>query len=306
MTNEYFDCEVAKERFALLVSKLHGAGLPDDYISKVLVESPFFDCFESNDLSSFLGESLESISARVFRKEAIYDYSSVPADPYYWAGLVVMGIMMNGRIPLKRVLLTMDLSEIVSCFAPFHEMSDERFLEYFLSLEKERSLLKRIREEKGLSLRKIAFLAGIKMPTLVRIDSSSEALFGTSFASLSALASLFALSGDVFKRTSSYIPFSFDLLKNGKMEEKLGKNICLYFSIPLEKGFSISHYYLNDKEAKGLLGEKGAIVDLSNPFGILYLSSNRLKRKFLSKEEFLFLYVKSSSELQKETGGLLF
>lgn len=306
MANEYFDCGLVKERFALLLSKLHEEGLPSDYISKTIVESPFFDCFEKNDLALFLSTSLESISSEVFKKETVFDYSSLPGDAYYWAGLAIMKIVMNLRLPLRRVLFTMPIKEFVACFEPYHEMSDEQFLEHFSSVEKSRSLLKAIRAEKGFSLPKISFLTGIKMPTLARMDSSTESLLGTSFANLSALSSLLGIPCDAFKRTSSYVPFSPSLLRDEKMAEILGENIRLYFNVPAKKGFSIAREYLESKEIKAVLEKEKPIVDLSDPFGIIYLSGGRAKRRFLSKEEFLFLYSKSCDELKQETRALLF
>ena len=306
MVNEYFDCELVKERFALLLSKLHETGLPAEYISQVIVESSFFDCFEKNDLTAFLSSSLESITSNVFRKEVIYDYSSKPGDPYYWAGLIIMSVMMNLRTPLKRILLIMPLPEIVSCFALYHEMNDEQFLEHFVSIEKERSLLKIIRKDKRLSLSKISFLTGIKVSTLERMDASTEALLSSSFSSLSLLADLFSLSTDVFKKVSSYVPYSDSILRSEKMETLLGKNLCIYFNIPAEKGFSITREYVENKEIRRLLQGKKALVDLSDPFGIAYLSCGCVKRKILSKEEFLLLYQKSVQELKAQENGLLF
>ena len=306
MANEYFDCELAKERFALLLSKLHESGLPSEYINQVIIESPFFDCFEKNNLDALLSLSLEKITSDIFRKEVIYDYSLKPGDPYYWAGLTIMSVMMNLRIPLKRVLLTMTLPEIVSCFALYHEMNDEQFLEHFASIGKERSLLKIIRKDKGLSLSKISFLTGIKLPTLVKADASTEALLSTSFSSLSLLTDLFSLSADVFKRVSSYVPYSNSILRSEKMETILGKNLCLYFNIPAGKGFSITREYVESKEIRRLLRENKALVDLSDPFGIIYFSCGRVKRKLLRKEEFLLLYQKSVQELKEQVDGLVF
>ncbi len=306
MANEYFDCELAKDRFALLLSKLHEAGLSSDYINKTIVGAPFFDCFEKNDLSSFLSSSLERISSEVFKKEVIFDYSREPGDPYYWAGLAIIKITMNLRVPLKRALLTMPLKEVASCFEPYHEMSDEQFLERYLFIEKSRSLLKSIREERGLSLSKISFLTGIKVPTLARMDLSTENLLNASFKSLAPLSALFSLPEDAFKKTSSYVPFSPALLGNQKMGEILGRRICLYFNIPAKEGFSIAREYLEGKGIKGIIRKGKPIVDLSDPFGVIYLSGGRVKRKFLAKEEFLLLYSGSCDELKQGTGALLF
>ena len=102
---KFIDATLVKNRFALLIAKLHDAGLLLDYINEVIVKSKFFDCFENNDLNEFMNSSFELITKNVFGKEVVYDYSHDLTNAYYWAGLAVMEIMMNLEIPLKRILL---------------------------------------------------------------------------------------------------------------------------------------------------------------------------------------------------------
>ena len=46
MEIKLFDASDIKERFALLIAKLHDAGFLLDYINEVMVKSSFFDCFD--------------------------------------------------------------------------------------------------------------------------------------------------------------------------------------------------------------------------------------------------------------------
>lgn len=208
MEIKFFEAPVIKEKFALLIAKLHSAGLLTDYINDTIIKSPFFDCFEKNDLEDFATLSFESITKAVFKKEVVYDYSLNYVNSYYWAGLSVMSIVMNLGMPLKRALLIMPLKEIVGAFDIYHEMHAEQFLNRYLELENERSLLKILRSSADLSVSKVSYLTGIKSSLLNLLDRSNDALFGTSLSNLAKLSQLFDISIDVFKRKSSLVPFS--------------------------------------------------------------------------------------------------
>ena len=303
---KFIDATLVKNRFALLIAKLHDAGLLLDYINEVIVKSKFFDCFENNDLNEFMNSSFELITKNVFGKEVVYDYSHDLTNAYYWAGLAVMEIMMNLEIPLKRILLIMPLKEIVSHFQLFHEMHPEQFIELYSNVEKTTSLFKILKNEENISTSRISYLTGIKQSLLNIFDKSNDTLFATSFSNLSKLSKLFDVSIDIFKKKSSYIPFSLSLLGNSEFKEIFAVNILRYFNMKQIDNYLVSSKYIEDKEVRSLLLNNKAIVDMSGPFGVLNISSNRVNRKYLNNEEFAFLYKKSIDELKLRISGLVF
>lgn len=298
MENKLFDYDKVKERFALLIAKLHDAGLPIDYINQVIVKSPFFDCFEKNDLNEFMTMSFETITEKIFGKEVVYDYSKEFINPYYWAGLEVMDVMANLEVPLKRILLIMPLKEIIGCFDVYHEMHHSQFLNHYQHIENSRNVLRVLRDDAGYSNSKISYLTGIKQSLLNIMDRTNATLFGTSFSNLTKLSQLFDVSIDVFKKKTSYLPYSDVLLKSKTFEPIFVKNILQYFNFDEADAFTISERYIEDKESRALLVNNKVIVSLSDPFGVIYVSSNRINRKYLAKEEFFFLYKKSLDELR--------
>lgn len=301
-----FEASAAKEKFALLIAKLHRAGLLIDYINDTMIRSPFFDCFEKNELDKFMTQSDETITRAVFKKEVIYDPSLNYVDEYYWAGLSVMSLMMNLAIPLKRILVLMPLKEVVGAYEVFHEMHPQRFLDHYAEKENERSLLKRLRKDKDLSISDIGRLTGIKTSALGFYDRSNAALFGASFPNLAKLSILLGVSIDAFRKESMFAPFSQYLLQSKAFEPILVEGILRYFKVKEGASYVVVDQYCEEKEIRKLLKDHKAIIDLSNPFGVIYVSSNRIRRRYLSKEEFLFLHKAAIEKLKARTNDLIF
>ena len=306
MEIKFFEASLVKEKFALLIAKLHRAGLLTEYIGDAIIKSPFFDCFENNDINDFMTLSFEAITKMVFNKEVLYDNATNYINDYYWAGQSIMNIMMNLEVPLKRILLIMPLQEIVGAFEVYHEMHDQNFLEHYLELEKERSLLKAIRSERGLSIPDIAYLTGIKASVLNLYDRSNDALFVSSFSNLTRLSNLFGISIDAFRTKSSFEPISQYVMQSKAFEPILVDGILKYFHIKDDATYTTVDHYLDDREIRALLDNHKAIVDLSNPFGIIHKSSNRIIRKYLSKEEFIFIHKAAIEKLKEQTNDLIF
>ena len=306
MENRYFDIDDIKERFALLLSKLHEANFLTDYINDRIINSPFFDCFEKNDFEEFMTLSIETITEKIFGKEVTYNYSLNPITPYYWAGLSIIEIMANYKIPLKRILLIMPLRAIIGCYDLFHEMNPIKFIEHYLEKEKNTPLLKILRKENKLSIPNVSYLTGINMSLLKRMDYSNDTLLSTSFKNLNKLADLFNVSTDVFKKESSFLAYSNSLFKDNTFSSILYNNILKYYGFEENSSIFVTHKFLEDKEIRELVKEKNVIIDISNPFGIYYVLSQKVIRKYLSSEEFSLLYKKSIDEFKFTVDSLVF
>ena len=306
MEISYFESSLVKEKFAVLISKLHSVGFLPDYINQVITKSPFFDCFENNELNDFMSLSFEAITKEVFGREVIYDYSLRYVDDYYWAGLSIMEIMMNLEIPLKRILTIMSLQEIVGAYELYHEMNINKFLDHYLELENDRCLLKILRNNASLSIPNISFLTGIKLSLLKIMDYSNATLFATSFSNLSKLSILFNVSINIFKKKSNFIPFSKYMIRSKEFEPLLSRNILQYFNLDISSSYFTNYEYLEDKEIRNILKTNKLIIDLSNPFGVIYISSNRINKRYLSSEEAALIYKKSIDELRPQLTEHLF
>ena len=305
MENKYFETSDVKEKFALLISKLNEAGFLLDYINDTIIKSSFFDCFENNDLNDFMNLSFETITERIFGKEVVFSQMYNPINPYYWAGQTAMEIMMNYKVPLKRILLIMPLKEIVGSYTVYHEMNPIKFCEYYLQKEREKSIFKKLRRDNNLSIPNVSFLTAINPSILKIFDKSNDTLLSTSFRNIKRLANLFSLSSDVFKKESDYLPFSKYLINSKEFGSILCRNIMTYYGFDSAKFLTINHYY-DDKEIKVMLIDNKVIVDVSNPFGVIFYSSRKLTHKYLNEKEFYYIYRNTVNDVAEYIDGLLF
>jgi len=292
MENRFFSNEDIKEKFALLIAKLHDAGFLSEYINQVILESSFFDCFENNNIDEFMSLSFETITEKVFRREVVFDYYSELSSEFYWAGSVIFELLSIYHIPLKRVLLVCPLIEVVEKYNPYHEMHIEQFYYHYLELEKQRSVVKILREEKGLSLSRISFLTDINISSLKKYDGSNSALFGTSFLNLTKLANLLDISIDAFKGESSFCYINFSMFNNEEFKSLFVKTMIQYFNFDPNEKYEIIDAYKSSEEFRKLLLKNKYLVDISHSFGLLYMSSNRIIPKYLSNSEMHLMYQK--------------
>ncbi len=290
-----------KEKFAILLSKLHQAKLLTEYINDVVVKSSFFDCFENNDFEDFMTMSYETIAKEVFNKETVFDYSLDYINEFYWAGLVYMDLVFNYSVPLKRAMLVYPLKEMVDLYYPYHEAHFSKACKYYLDIEKERSVLDILVKEKGIQLTKLAFITQINEKSLRLFLTSNAALFATSMSSLIKLASFFEVDISIFKSKSSCVCYSETFLKEERFRDIFVDQLLSYLGIKRKENISYSYFDLENKDIREILTTNDLIVLLFEPYGVIKFKSHQISQKYINNTEFLFLYSNAIDIYRKET-----
>lgn len=301
-----YDSSEVKEKFAILVSKLHIANLLADYISNVIVKSKFFDCFENNDFEEFMTLSFETITESVFGEEVVFDYSKDYVNEYYWAGLEYMDLLFNYGIPLKRAMIIFPLIKMVDLYYPYHEAHSKKTCEYYLEVEKNTPILNILRTEKNIQLSKLALISKINEKTLRLFDSSNAALFATSVGTLNKLANFFEVDLSVFMSRSSCVPYSESLLTNNEFREIFKDEMLRYFGVKSNDSLKFIYDPLDSKELRQEIKASKLLVILSNPYGIAKMVNNKMVEKYLSDNEFLFIYFNAAEIFKTKIDSLLF
>ena len=301
-----YDSSEVKEKFAVLLSKLHIANLLADYISDVIVKSDFFDCFENNNFDEFMSLSFETITETVFGEEVVFDYSKDYVNEYYWAGLEYMDLLFNYGVPLKRAMLVFPLIKMVDLYYPYHEAHSRKTCEYYLEVEKNTPILNILRTEKGIQLSKLSVITKINEKTLRLFDSSNAALFATSVGTLNKFANFFGVNLSVFMSKSSCVPFSESLLRNDEFRKIFKDEMLRYFGVKLNDSLKFIYDPLDSKELRKEIKTHKILVILSNPYGIAKMQNNKMTEKYLSDNEFLFVYSNAVETFKTKIDFLLF
>ena len=236
----FINIELLKRKFATCIAKIHSfANIPLDNIDDKIIHSSFFDCFEENDISRFLNMSSEDVCYELFKMRYIKEDVDI-VDPVYWAGLQYMSIFLNFQLPLKTILLLCPLKEMVSHFEIYHEMNDIEIYKLFENKYFKKSILEKLRKEKGYSVRQLSDITGISQATLRYYETNNYNLFSASHEVILNLSSSLNTSLTFFSRYSGFIPFSKNLINDIGFKTIFFNNISKYYRITFETIPSIS------------------------------------------------------------------
>lgn len=301
------DLILLKERFGALISSLHDSGVSNEFITYSFIHFDYFDMFERNDLSSFNNASIMNIVENIYQKEPLMSFSSQPITSYFWAGEAYITIMMNYSVPLKQLFIICPLDKMLSFFPLYHEMHDLEICKEILSLRKEISILKTLRNEANISLRQLSILTNIKQSTLVLYEKNNANLFSASASNINKIKDALNISVSCLLEKSSFIPFTTDLFSNNLFRKQFSSIILTYYGFGESISYAIVEDTMSMKAYKDLLKNNDVIVSLSQSIvGLIYLSSNRLVYKILKDNEMLMLYVQTIKNMSPLVDGLIF
>ena len=174
-------------------------------------------------------------------------------------------------------------------------MNDLEICKKVLSLREEKSVLKLVREYRGLSIRKLSALSGIKETTLNAYEKDNKNLFGASMNNIIKLKDALGVSTSLLVKESSYIPFTSVLFNNKEFRDIFITNLIEYYSHSPNDKYVVVDSFKEEKEYRSLLKEYKYIVSLFLPsfVGIISTNSNKIIYKILTDIELLQLYKKS-------------
>lgn len=217
------DVSYIKTKYATLLSKMYtNAKLDINEIYNRFLFCDFLDCFENNNIRFYLSSSYEAIIYLLFKKEMVFEeeLNSV----LYWCGIQYMNIFLNRRVPLKQVLIIIPLEKMMTLFDTYHEMHESRLLEFFDCEYKKNSILKFLRNKRGMSTRQVSFLTGINETTIKYYEQNNNNLFNASYDNVRKIAECLQISDTLFNKKTNFCIYSSFLFEN----KELYNHVCTY------------------------------------------------------------------------------
>jgi len=282
MTNE----KSLREKFASLISVAHLNGLSDEYITHCILYSPYFDCFELNNVNKFLDDSFEYILSTVFRLEIVRNYRELSSE-HYWAGSMIFSIMINTLTPLKRIALLYPLKDMIKDFYVYHEMNEIELIKRYLEIEQNKSILKEALEERHLSYSFLETMSNIPFITLRNL-SKNENLYKTNGNNISNLSSCLSLSSSIFFKQSSFIVIDEETLQVPFIQESLKRQLSELYKFDIDN----SIFYVDNTVNKEMLDQvknNKTIIVISSISSYLFIPS----KSNISKAKTIPLFVLS-------------
>lgn len=271
-----------KSKFGVLLNHLVENGFRYEYIDSKVIYDPFFLFLENNEIEKFLKNPIETIIKNVFHKETYIDYTKPLKSELVWAGEMYITISANCNIPLQQVFLQLPLNKMISLFNPYHEMNNYQLVQRFKE-ERNESILKALLQDKGYSIREVAFLTGINQKTLLSY-LDNEKLFSASLKNIYKLSKFLNVDPCVFSEHSSFSPFDGILLKDKKILDLFVSCLAEYLNVQPEQIY-IDESFSNDTK----ISKEYKYGFNSNDFSIIFKSGKSNRRRFLVDAEIIAL-----------------
>lgn len=189
-----------KETFSRLfvVAKQNKANLFS--FTCLLGRSLFVHKIEGGVYDDYFNKSLENVFFDVTNKKIGDDDSYGVYDDAYWAGSAYFEMFLRLRKPFSYLFIKLPLSKLLDIYPIYHEMDITSLLEYFLKIEKEKTILRLLCEQSKCSLTTLSYGTGISLTTLSKYNASDDALYKGSFQNIMAICGFFKVPNSLFMK----------------------------------------------------------------------------------------------------------
>ena len=215
-----------REWFGMLLSDLYQFGLPTKWIGFNLALSSFLRPLEENDFDIVEKRLGYQVAKDVFGKEVWNMYPEKDVAELVWAGYSYIAIHLNTNIPLRTLLLQLDLEEMLTLYPVFHEMNEIEIVKEYKIRFASRSVLRKLRQWKRYSVSELSATTGIKARTIIYYEESAEHLAGASYETTASLAKALNVDDALFLTKSQSVPMSYSLFASDEFLLPLTKR-CL-------------------------------------------------------------------------------
>lgn len=224
-----------KIKFGNLLSALYfNANIELDNINNKMINSSFLDCFENNEVESFINTPNEQIILTLFPNVVISSTSSKDIGPIYWSGIQYMNLFFNYRIPLRTLFLVCPLKNMVNKFDIYHEMNEIELCKRVISIEyKNNSIVQYYRKSKSLSVRELSLLTNTPEPSIRYYELDNNNLFKANYESIEALKESLLIPNSLLKKQSSFFPFTFSFLKKDDFNDCIKQVLNNYYVVDI-------------------------------------------------------------------------
>lgn len=166
--------------------------------TKLLVRSAFICKIEENKYDDYFNKSIEQIFFDITGQRIEKDNSFGIFNDAYWCGYSYFELHQATNKSFAFIFLKLPLSKMLDMYLVYHEMDFSSLLDYFHQIDKEKTILRLLCEEKNCSLTKLSIETGIKKTTLSKYNADDEAIYKGSFQNIYNIAKYFDVPITVF------------------------------------------------------------------------------------------------------------
>lgn len=164
-----------------------------------LEKSEFIKRIENNKYDDYFNKSIKDIYESVTGNMLGEDNGFGVYNDAYWSAVSYFDLHLKTNKPFAYLFIKLPLNKMLNMYDVYHEMDFSALLERFNELEKEKTILRAICEEKHVSISKLSKGTGISVNTLSKYNASDNALYKASFQNIIEIAAFFDAPISLFK-----------------------------------------------------------------------------------------------------------
>ena len=167
--------------------------------TKALERSELIKRIERDQYDDYFNNSLEKIFFDIVNKSIDDDESFGVYNDAYWCGYSYFELYLATKKSFSFIFLKLPLSQLMHIYSTYHEMDFSSLLEYFYELDRKKTVLRLLCEEKKCSIPKLSMETGINKATLVKYNASDESLYKGAFQNIYKLSIYFDVPISLFR-----------------------------------------------------------------------------------------------------------
>ena len=164
-----------------------------------LEKSEFLQKIEANKYDDYFNKPVIDIFESITSNRISEDNGFGIYNDAYWSAVSYFDLHLKTNKPFSYLFLKLPLEKMLDMYGVYHEMDFSSLLERFNELEKEKTILRALCEEKHISLSKLSKGTGISVNTLMKYNASDNALYKASFQNVIEIATFLEVPLSLFK-----------------------------------------------------------------------------------------------------------
>ncbi len=194
-----YELRIVRDTFAnLFVLALKNKFHPYSF-TYYLEKSEFLLSIEKDIYPNCINKSLEELFFDITGQEIKGDYFGVYNDAY-WCGIAYFELHMRLNKSFSYLFLKLPLVSMLDLYNVYHEMDISSLVQYFSEIEKKKTILRLLIENKKISVNDLSKATGINLNTLIKYSQSDDALYNASFQNIIKLVDYFDTTINLFVR----------------------------------------------------------------------------------------------------------
>jgi len=165
-----------------------------------LERSEFVLKIEENEYDDYFNKDILTIFFDITNNHIQSDTSYGIYNDAYWCGYQYFELHKSLHKPFSFIFLKLPLAKMIELYLIYHEMDFSSLLDYFDMVNKRKTILRLLCEQKGCSLTELSVKTGVNKATLSKYNASDDSIYKGSLENIYKIAKYFDYPISLFVR----------------------------------------------------------------------------------------------------------